>query len=61
MWKPKASDLPRVVTPEGLSLTRQWYLYNKIREFYSPEVQDLVCPMPRKRPALSSNEDEDED
>ena len=61
LWKPKASDLPLVVPPEGLSLTMQWYLYNEIREFCSPEVQDLVCPMPHKRPALSSNEDEDED
>ena len=58
-WQPEPSDLPGVVTPEGLSLTRQWYLYNKIREYCSPEVQDLVCPMPRKRPASSSDEDED--
>ena len=29
-WRPKESGLPSVVIPEGLSLTRQWYLYNKI-------------------------------
>ena len=57
-WRPLASDLPGIVTPEGLSLTRQWYLYEKIREFCPVEVQDLVCPMPRKRPSLSSSDEE---
>ena len=57
-WRPKESGLPSVVIPEGLSLTRQWYLYNKIREFCSLEVKDLVCPMPRKR-LLSSDEEEE--
>ena len=43
---------PPVVTPEGLSSQRQWYLYNKIREFVPIEAQDLVCPLPRKRPPM---------
>ena len=56
-WRPPSSDLPNTISPEGLSLTRQWYLYEKIREFCPPEVQDLVCPMPRKRPPLPSDEE----
>lgn len=57
-WRPSSSDLPQIVTPEGLSLTRQWYLYDKIREFVPYDKQDAVCPMPRKRPSVSSDEDE---
>ena len=45
-WKPRASDLPPIITPPGLSLERQQYLFNKIREFCPQECQDLVCPDP---------------
>ena len=57
-WRPQSSDLPSVIIPDGLSLKRQWYLYDKIREFCPPDVQDLVCPMPRKHMPSSSDEDE---
>ena len=60
-WQPSPSDLPHVVTPDGLPLTRQWYLYTKIREFVPHEAQDLVCPLPRKRPSLSSDDEDDID
>ena len=43
-WRP--SDLPRQMIPPGLSLKRQWYLCNKIREFCPEECRDLVCPEP---------------
>ena len=29
-WRPEASSLPDMIIPEGLPLTRQWYLYDKI-------------------------------
>ena len=45
-WKPTADELPGVVVPNGLSLERQWYLFDKIREFCSDETKDLVCPKP---------------
>lgn len=45
-WRPESSLLPDQITPKGLSIERQWYLYEKIREF-SPEVaRDLTCPEP---------------
>ena len=44
-WQPSCHDLPDVVTPLGLSLERQWYLHDKIREFCSSS-KDLVCPKP---------------
>ena len=34
-----------VVPPSGLSLKRQWYLYNSIRMYCPQEVQDKVCPL----------------
>ena len=58
-WLPQLSNLPPIVPPDGLSLKRQWYLYDKIREFCPIEDQDLVYPMPRKRlSSPSDNEDE---
>ena len=56
-WLPDDSSFPEEIIPNGLSLTRQWYLYDKIREFCPAEVQDIVCPLPRKRPSLSSEDD----
>ena len=44
-WKPSCHNLPGLVTPLGLSLERQWYLYDKIREFVA-DNKDLVCPKP---------------
>ena len=45
-WRPSPADLPAVITPPGLPLERQWYLYNKIREFCPDSTKDLVCPLP---------------
>ena len=45
-WKPSGSELPPVIPPEGLSLERKHYLFEKIREFCPRECQDLVCPDP---------------
>ena len=45
-WKPSASDLPPVIEPTGLSLERQQYLFEKIREFCREDTRDLVCPDP---------------
>ena len=44
-WRP--SQLPQLLTPPGLSLERQHYLYDKIREFCPEECRDLVCPKPQ--------------
>ena len=45
-WKPRPDDLPSVLPPPGLSLDRQQYLYNKIRQFVPDEHKDTVCPYP---------------
>ena len=45
-WSPLATDLPEHVSSSGLSLSRQWYLYNKIREFCPQECKDQTCPEP---------------
>jgi len=45
-WHPEPGELPDEIVPPGLSAERQWYLYDKIREFVPSEVQDLVCPKP---------------
>ena len=47
-WSPSAADLPEVIPPPGLPLERQWYLYNKIREFCPDNTKDLVCPRPSR-------------
>ena len=45
-WTPSSTDLPEVVKPSGLSPARQWYLYNKIREFCPDDSKDATCPRP---------------
>ena len=45
-WSPKADQLPPVLPPAGLSSKRQWYLYEKIREFCPENFKDVTCPRP---------------
>ena len=45
-WSPSATDLPELIRPSGLTPSRQWYLYNKIREFCPDESKDITCPEP---------------
>ena len=45
-WSPSAHNLPDIITPPGLSLQRQWYLFEKIRDFCSDATKDEVCPKP---------------
>ena len=49
-----SSRLPPLVSPIGLSSERQWYLYDRIRQFCPDECKDLTCPYPScARPATS--------
>ena len=45
-WTPSDGDIPHVVHPAGLSLERQWYLHNQIRQYCPEEARDVVCPKP---------------
>ena len=45
-WRPVSTDLPDAIVPPGLSLERQWYLYQTIQEFCPEEAKDLICPLP---------------
>ena len=47
-WKPSLSNLPDIIPPPGLTLERQWYLHQKIREFCSENTKDIVCPFPTR-------------
>ena len=40
------ADLPVQTEPPGLDAKRQWYLYDKIREFCSEGGADITCPRP---------------
>ena len=44
-WNPGES-VPNILTPKGLPLERQWYLYNNIRQFCPEETKDVVCLLP---------------
>ena len=60
-WTPSPSELPPVTPPPGLSAERQWYLYDSIRRFCTPETKDTVCPLPQvPRPTRQIEEQEDE-
>ena len=43
---PLSNEKPPVIKPPGLPLARQWYLFDEIRQFVSPEYQDTVAPKP---------------
>ena len=62
-WSPTADELPPVIHPIGLSLTRQWYLYRQIREFCKEGTEDLTCPKPsvpfHESPQQSADEGDD--
>ena len=45
-WCPRSHELPRIVSPAGLSPARQWYLYQQIREYCRIGTEDLTCPKP---------------
>ena len=45
-WCPTSTELPEPILPSGLSLSRQWYLFNKIWDFCPQESQDTTCPKP---------------
>ena len=51
--------LPPQITPSGLSLDRQWYLYQQILQFCDEEFQDITCPEPEMQ-KRSRTQDEDE-
>ena len=53
-WVPSFNELPPLIAPKGLSMERKWYLYQKIRDFCSPESKDLVCPYPGPGPCPPS-------
>ena len=46
-WAPSPESLPTIIHPSGLSVPRQWYLYNQIREYCRPGTEDMVCPLPK--------------
>ena len=41
-WEPTAHELPTAITPAGLPLARQLYLYQQIREYCRDGTEDLV-------------------
>ena len=43
LWHPSSCGLPNPIIPPGLSLEKQYYLYDKIREFVPRDLQDVVC------------------
>ena len=49
------SALPPTIQPCGLTNERQWYLFDKIREFCPEQCRDITCPRPTvPRPTSSS-------
>ena len=61
-WQPAAHELSTAITPAGLPLARQLYLYEQIREYCRDGTEYLVCPNPHlanhvHSPDLSSAED----
>ena len=45
-WRPDPTQLPDVLQPRGLSIERQWYLFETIRPFCEVESRNIACPEP---------------
>ena len=45
-WAPHTAVMPEEIAKPGLSLERQEYLYEKIREFCPDQEKDRLCPKP---------------
>ena len=43
-WQPAADELSTPITPAGLPLAGQLYLYEQIREYCRDGTEYLVCP-----------------
>ena len=42
------AELPDIIKPAGLSIERQHYLFNEIREYVNDPWKDIVCPQPQE-------------
>ena len=52
---------PQEITPPGLPLQRQWYLFNHIREYVKDALRDVVCPRPTEKMPVARKDDSDVD
>ena len=50
-----------MIQPAGLTPTRQWYLYNEIRQYCTDSTKDLVCPLPTVSRTRDEDHDDDEE
>ena len=56
--EPDMGTFPPILQPEGLSATRQKYLYDEIRQFCEEEYKDITCPKPKSnKRALENSSD----
>ncbi len=40
------NQIPSILEIQPLTLKRQWYLYNKIRQYVDEEFKNSLCPLP---------------
>lgn len=50
-----------MIQPAGLTPTRQWYLYNEIRQYCTDSTKDLVCPLSTVPHTRNEDHDDDEE
>ena len=43
---PPKETLPEQLYPKGVSAERQWYLYDKIRQYCAEDSKNKTCPLP---------------
>ena len=61
-WSPDPNEYPTQTIPKGLSAERQWYLFEKIREFCPEDDMNVTCPKPTvPRPNSRAGTPADED
>ncbi|XP_067633669.1 uncharacterized protein [Eurosta solidaginis] len=55
---PVADTMPEIIQPVGLSLQRQWYIYQNLRSLVSdPTNADILAPLPSEKMLSKKSED----
>lgn len=55
---PVDDNMPEIIQPVGLSLQRQWYIYQNLRSLVSdPMNADILAPLPLKKMPSKKSED----
>lgn len=62
LLEPIVSEMPKTIHPVGLTLERQWYIYQNLRSLVAdPRKVDILAPKPEEKPKKQKSKVDGED